>query len=535
MRSSKTSKLQLTSFDFDSKGCSIRASLIGVCVLLFAVSNLNIPINSAPISESSATADLMQTSQNSTSDELRRAAIEYCDACNFENARTKLDEDLALNQNHDKNRLPETYLLLGNTYRLEGMFGEAKTWTVRGLSSLEKMKPRDAKRLTSAYNYLALLNNNAGEFSDSEKNARKAIALSNEAGLGQENEAMHKVVLANALRQQGKYEEALKELTAAISVLKNNGDKKLFATATNNLGALYFWMGDYQRALPIVQDGLKQRLSLFGETHPDVANSYLDLGCIEFKQGDFESAIEHLTDAHEIRLTKLGANHPETLSAEANLAVILLTTGDSTKAVELLKHAVEVGRNVLGNKNPDLAQYADDYANALAASKQFDEARNILSESLAVRKSVFGAGSREYASGLRSLAQIELSAGNRKASHQLINKSINIYLVLNRRPDLDYAEALDELANVYVESNQLNAARQTFALAVREKFKSGNSLSYAISLANLSELLHRMKNDAESVVMLRKAAATIETLPEGQRNNPDCKVILERLSKLQIK
>ncbi len=53
-------------------------------------------------------------------------------------------------------------------------------------------------------------------------------------------------------------------------------------------------------------------------------------------------------------------------------------------------------------------------------------------------------------------------------------------------------------------NNELENARQSFVLAIREKLKTGNSVSYATSLANLSELLHRMNQDAESAVMLKK-------------------------------
>ncbi|MBA3993278.1 MAG: hypothetical protein C0469_07105, partial [Cyanobacteria bacterium DS2.3.42] len=297
---------------------------------------------------------------------LRVAAMEYAEACNFDHARAKLEEDIALNHNFEKSRLPESWLLMGNVYRLEGLYPDAREWISRGVSAIEKLKPQDKKRLSAAYNYIALLNNSAGEFAESEKNVRKALNFSIEAALGKENEAMHRVVLANALRQQGKYKEALPELETAISILKNGAQKRLLAAATNNLGALYFWMGDYNRSMPMLQDGLRQRLLICGENHPDVANSYLDLGCVEFKLGEISTALDHLEIAHEIRLNKLGANHPETLSSAANLAVVLLASGNPDRALELLQHAVEAGKTVLGRKNADLAQYEDDYANALA-------------------------------------------------------------------------------------------------------------------------------------------------------------------------
>lgn len=535
MQSSQTCncKRELTVSRVQNEGCPTRASLIVSLAIGLLVASLSCfsqkPVLAATSTETLESATVHAETQKSGSDALRQAAMEYAEACNFEHAKSKLEEDIALNMSSDKNRLPESWILMGNVYRLEGLYPEARTWIMRGVSALEKQKTTDPLRLSAAYNYLALFNNSAGEFSESEKNARKALSYSLEGGLGKENQAMHQVVLANALRQQGKYKEALAELESALPILKNGSQKLLLATATNNLGALYFWLGDYQKALPILQDGLKQRLEIGGENHPDVANSYLDLGCVEYKMGDLKSALEHLEEAQEIRMSKLGANHPETLSSAANLGVVLLATGDTKRALELLKNAVESGKTVLGNKNPDLAQYRDDYANALCADKQFDLARDTQIEANFIRKLSFGVASREYAGGLRSLAQIESAAGNKKAGRQLLQRSIAIYTAAAQHPDPDLADALDELGYMYAENNELENARQTFVLAIREKLKTGNSVSYATSLANLSELLHRMNQEAESFVMLKKAASAIEALPAFQQDNPDCKAILDRL------
>lgn len=537
MHLSKTCKQLLTDSKANSKGCSSRASLIGLSILVYMSFASPAVFSSTFNATSDGSTPESKTDQShaTTSDTLRVAAMEYAEACNFDHARAKLEEDIALNHNFDKSRLPESWLLMGNVYRLEGLYPDAREWITRGVSAIEKLKPQDKKRLSAAYNYLALLNNSAGEFAESEKNARKAVNFSIEAALGKENEAMHRVVLANALRQQGKYKEALPELETAISILKNGEQKRLLAAATNNLGALYFWMGDYNRSLTLLQDGLKQRLLICGENHPDVANSYLDLGCVEFKLGEISTALDHLENAHEIRVSKLGANHPETLSSAANLAVVLLASGNVDRALQLLQHAVETGKTVLGLKNADLAQYEDDYANALAENRQFDLARATQADANAIRKSVFGVNSREFAGGLRSLAQIESAAGNKKECRSLLLRSISIYTDIGQNPDLDRAETLDELASYYAENDELENARQTFALAIREKLKTGNSVSYATSLANLSELLHRMNQEAESAVMLKKAAIAIETLSDAQKHNPDCKAILERYKALQDK
>ena len=213
-----------------------------------------------------------------------------------------------------------------------------------------------------------------GKYADSENNARKALVFSRKAGLGENIISRHKVVLANALRQQGKYPEALKNLEQATVELKNsNTDKQLFATATNNLGALYFWMGNLPKAKLLLEQGLSLRLALNEDKKQnlDIANSYLDLGCCEFKLGQTGKAKEHLLLALKLRKNELGDEHPETLNAKANLAALLdasENSADREQALKLLQEVVTSGSRKLDAKHPELIRYQHEYAEALTNS-----------------------------------------------------------------------------------------------------------------------------------------------------------------------
>lgn len=429
---------------------------------------------------------------------------------------------------------PQALLSDGEAQRVAGKYAPAKLVILQAVRLIETSKPADPAKLAAAYNYLALVNNNLGEYAASEQNARKAIELASKANLSKESIAMHSVVLANALRQQGKYREAEKILLEAIPTLRKNGtNQALLGTAINNLGALYFWLGDYQKALPILQEGLAIRLAAVGPDHPDVANSYLDIGSTEFRLGDADGAIEDVSNAIAIRTGKLGAAHPETLAAKATLGVILESQGRTDEAMEILKQVVAEARTALGQAHPELAQYEDDYANVLASKKSFEEARKVEAESLSIRGRVFGKTSREYASGLRSLAQIEATAQPGAAVvGSTLKQSAAIYKSAGQAPDPDYADTLDDLGTFYVAAGDLEAARQSYIDAVAARKGAAPTLAMAISLANLSDVLYRMNRKAESADALRQAKAAIDSLPEGQKDNADCEAILQKFEAL---
>jgi tetratricopeptide (TPR) repeat protein len=425
---------------------------------------------------------------------------------------------------------PDALLLRGESLRVKANYPQAEKSVRQAIGILESGSQSQPERLSGAYNYLSLIENNTGKYADAEKHARLAIELAKTANLGEDAVAMHSVVLANALRQQAKYVEAEQLLQDALAVLdKPSTNRALLAAAQNNLGAIYFWRGNYAKAVPLLQKGLETRIKALGPDHVDVANSYLDLGATEFKIGETAKAIDHLSQSMRIRKKVLGTKHPETLAAQATLAVILESQGATTDASTLLAEVVSQGHRSLGRAHPDLAQYEDDYANVLAVQKRFDEARSMQTDAMNIRKEVFGPASREYAASLRSLAQIESAAGSANRAGQLLKESAVIYKGAGQAGDPDYADTLDALATYYVSAGDLPAASNAFGESAAIRNQSGPTVAGAVTYANLADVLSRMGRQTESLDALKKAKDVIDALPEPLKATPDCLSILERL------
>lgn len=363
----------------------------------------------------------------------------------------------------------EEKIAAGERARRQGNYPQAQSQIKLGLKQIQNSKNPSPERLAAAYNYLALLNNSMGQYADSEQNARRALSLGRQAKLSENILARHRVVLANALRQQGKYPEAQNNLEKAIATLKtSNHDKELFATATNNLGALYFWMGNYQQAITILKRGLALRLAIaagdkenldnenLDNENLDIANSYLDLGCTEFKLGQNAKAKEHLSLALAIRKNKLGDNHPETLNAMANLAALLDASGaaaDSQKSLNLLQQVVKSGGKKLDADHPDLIRYQQEYAEALT----------------------------NQASRLST-------KGQQQQALEAIQQAIKL--------------------------------RETTSKTLGHK-----DVSYAITLANAATILKRLGKPQESKTMLIKAKTVLDGLPKSVQQSPEGKAI----------
>ena len=64
------------------------------------------------------------------------------------------------------------------------------------------------------------------------------------------------------------------------------------------------------------------RLAMYGEMHPDVAESYGNIGLVYFEQGDMRKAQEYYKTAIKIDEKTLGPQHPYTLEDKEMLKTI---------------------------------------------------------------------------------------------------------------------------------------------------------------------------------------------------------------------
>jgi tetratricopeptide (TPR) repeat protein len=67
-------------------------------------------------------------------------------------------------------------------------------------------------------------------------------------------------------------------------------------------------------------EALALRRELWGERHPDVADSLFNLGAVRYNQGHYPEALDLLLEAEAIYLQTLGADHPTTQALQSWLA-----------------------------------------------------------------------------------------------------------------------------------------------------------------------------------------------------------------------
>jgi tetratricopeptide (TPR) repeat protein len=136
------------------------------------------------------------------------------------------------------------------------------------------------------------------------------------------------------LEEAGKLEEASEkgEEALALAVKIFGADHKAIGAFSNDLANLYSTMGQYAKAEPLFQRGLRIREARLGPEHPDVAQSLNDLAALYLAMGQYAKAEPLFQRGLRIREARLGPEHPDVAASLNNLAVLYWDMGQYAMA-----------------------------------------------------------------------------------------------------------------------------------------------------------------------------------------------------------
>ncbi|MER5884982.1 FxSxx-COOH system tetratricopeptide repeat protein [Streptomyces sp. NPDC001941] len=190
--------------------------------------------------------------------------------------------------------------------------------------------------------------------------------------------------LANALRAQGKYQDALEldedTLARQMAVLREShpdDDHPTILITTGSLAADLRALGRFDQALERdvrIFAGFRQN---FGDNHPRTLMAANNLAIDYRLTGDSETARRLDEETVERRSTLLGPDHPFTLTTKGHLARDLRELGEYGESVRVLREVVEAFERVLTADVPEALRTAKSLAVSLRKAGHPHEAKRL--------------------------------------------------------------------------------------------------------------------------------------------------------------
>ena len=163
--------------------------------------------------------------------------------------------------------------------------------------------------------------------------------------------------------------------------------------------------------------------------------SLTDLGLLLEDKGDYEAALPHLEQALEIRQKELGSKHAATahFAGLCRLGALGPRRLRGSAGPEL-EEALAVQRELLPAKDPQIAVTLTYLGNLLATMGDQKSARPYIEEGLNIRKEVFGPNHRDTATSLEAMAGLLQGEGDYSAARAYYQQSLEIRKESYRAP-----------------------------------------------------------------------------------------------------
>ena len=194
------------------------------------------------------------------------------------------------------------------------------------------------------------------------------------------------------LWQRGSYQKSLEllEKSSYLYQTQKLHNKKLLADIKNDLGVLYGQLGKHQEALKYKLQSLNIRQELFGEKHPDTANSLNNIGGTYGQLGKHQEALKYKLQALDIIQELFGEKHPDTATSLNNIGSTYDELGQYKEALKYQLQALDIRQELFGEKHPDTANSLYNIGSTYSLLGQEQEALKYKLPALKLLQDIFG-------------------------------------------------------------------------------------------------------------------------------------------------
>lgn len=229
-------------------------------------------------------------------------------------------------------------------------------------------------------------------------------------------------------------EEALRDRLAA-----DPSDREELASAINNLGRLFYDLGDYPRA----EDSFRRAVAMWrrlGDERGAVLGTR-NLAALLAADGRPAEALALHRSLVEAQRGLYGPRDPEVAESLYGLAILHRSSGMPAEADALLRQALEIFEETLGPRHTRVAAVLSSRGRVLHTLGRLDEARDSFERALALRLERLGDDHVHVAHTRKNLAALLLDLGETADAGRLLEQSLRTLRAKKPAGDWTIADA----------------------------------------------------------------------------------------------
>jgi tetratricopeptide (TPR) repeat protein len=229
--------------------------------------------------------------------------------------------------------------------------------------------------------------------------------------------------------------------------------------------------GQLDRAIPLFEQVLSDRLRIVGADDPDSLGSRDHLAVAYRYAGRLAEAIELHEQVVADSPRVLGADHPNTLNSRNNLAGAFEAIGRLAEAIELYEQVVADSSRVLGADHPNTLNFRSNLAGALEAMGRLAEAIELYEQVVADRMRVLGADHPDTLLSRNNVAYAYRAAGRPAEAIPPLEQVVADSLRVLGPDHPDTLNARNNVAYTYQKAGRLVEAVELFERVLADRLR----------------------------------------------------------------
>jgi serine/threonine protein kinase/tetratricopeptide (TPR) repeat protein len=285
------------------------------------------------------------------------------------------------------------------------------------------------------------------------------------------------------------------------------------------IGNIYFQMGLYEQARPLLESSLRIRRDVLADDEPDLALSLVSMARLLDRTADPAGATPLLEEALEIQERALGPDAVALANTTNILALANKHQGHFERAKELHLQSVGILERSLGPDDVQVGSILNNLGLLHRQLGEYDQARECLERALEIYTAEYGTEHFWVASTSTNLAEVYRIQGEPEKAKALFQSGIE---TLEKIVGPDYeglAAALNSLANLHYSLHEDDEAAALYqrAIEIYETSLGPDHPYNAYPTHNLANL-HRVHGDYAKAARLY--ARALELHEKGQGRGP---------------
>ncbi len=194
----------------------------------------------------------------------------------------------------------------------------------------------------------------------------------------------------------------------------------------DTMGSIYLNLALYDKAQPLLEEGLAERRRALPGEHPDVATSLGHLGAQRRFKSDYDQAEAYSRQALAIRRRALRPEDPLLADSLHQLGLVLLLKAEYDETERTHREALALRRRVLGEDHVDVAASQDQLANLYTEIGRFEAAEDLYRRALETKRRQLGDEHPEVAVTLGHLASLLRRKGDLGRAEEMFRRVLAV-------------------------------------------------------------------------------------------------------------